>query len=337
MNYIEWLRVRNTLRIVAIILGILVVLAVVLRISVSRYMSPDTWIEHFHDAGTTVSHVTLPDGTKRTILDNPGERTHVTIDDHGYSGKHIVVTEPRSRAHKHDSNVSFGSIRVVESPRGAMTTTIIDTNGAVPMAYYMALADVVALITATILAAGLAREINGHLEIALTKPCSRLRYAVGVIGVDVAGIVAASVLTVIAFYLCQLLFESPRLDFSGLNARAIVTGIALPLAWYAMLCAATTWLYRGYGAVLGFAWPVAILVGALTLIQPTNVVALFVHDVAWALSRLDPLSYVSFMGPDSDGTFSYAGSNFAARLAMQLAFFFGYGGLAVWQWHRVEA
>ncbi len=338
MNYVEWLRIRNNLRIVAIILGVLVLLAVILRVSVARYMSPESWIEHFRDPGTAVSNVTLPDGTKRMILDNPGERTHVVIDDHGYAGKHIVVTEPSSRAHEHDSHVSFGSIRVVESRQGAMTTTIIDTNGAVPMLYYMALADVVALIIATILAAALAREINGHLEIALTKPCSRVRYAIGVIGVDVVGIVAASFLTVLAFYLCQLLFESPRLDFSGVNARAIAMGIALPLAWYAMLCAATTWLNRAYGAVLGFAWPVAILLGVLALVEPSNVVALFIHDVAWGLSRLDPLSYVSFAGPTSDGTVSYAGgANFGMRLAIEALFFFGYGGLAVWQWQRVEA
>lgn len=337
MNYVEWLRIRNTLRVSAIILGILVILAVILRISVARYMSPDSWIEHENSVGTIVSHLTLPDGTKRTILDNPAERKHVVIDDHGYAGKHIVVTEPSSRTHHEDEQFSVGSIQVLHSRHGSTTTTIIDTNGAVPMIYYMGLADVVALIIATIFGAAFAREIDGHLEIALTKPCSRLRYAVGVIGVDVVGIVAASFLTVLAFYVCQLLFESARLDVSGVNARAIAMGIAFPLAWYAMLLAATTWLNRSYGAVLGFAWPVAILVGALTLIHPNNIVALFVHDVAWGISRLDPLSYVSFTVPSSDGTISYAGSTFGPRLAVEALFFIVYGALAVWQWKRVEA
>ncbi len=98
--------------------------------------------------------------------------------------------------------------------------------------------------SATILAAPLAREIDGHLEIALTKPVSRVRYALGAIGVDAVGIIAASIMTVVAFYLCQLLFESARLDFSGINTRAIAMGIACPLAWYALLCALTTWLHR---------------------------------------------------------------------------------------------
>ncbi|MBV8531787.1 MAG: hypothetical protein JO104_10750 [Candidatus Eremiobacteraeota bacterium] len=342
MNYVEWLRVRNVLRIVAIVLAILVALAVILRISVARYMSPEAWVAHMALNPTAhTSHTTLPDGTKRTVIDDPAEKMHVIIDDHGYAGKHIVVTEPSSRAHKESSNVNVGSVHVIESPRGDITTTVIDTNGAVPMIYYMALADVMALIVATILAAPFAREVDGHLEVALTRPCSRIRYALGVIAADVAGIIAASVVTVVAFYLCQLLFESARLDFSGINARAIAMGVALPLAWYAMLCAATTWLSRSYGAVLGFAWPVAILVGVLTLIPPGNIVALFVHDVAWVLSRLDPLTYVSIASPESNGTVGNSGftsdSNFGLRFALELLFFVVYGALAIVRWQRVEA
>jgi hypothetical protein len=339
MNYVEWLRVRNLLRTTAIVLGILVVLAVILRISVARYMSPDAWVTHMTlDPGTKVTHSILPDGTKRTTIVDPADRTHVVIDDHGYSGKRIVVTEPSSRTHKdkgHDFGV--GSIRVEAFRHGSMTTTVIDTNGSVPMLYYMALADVVALIVATILAAPLAREIDGHLEVALTRPCSRVRYALEVIGADAVGILAASALTVVAFYLCQLLFESARLDFSGVNMNAIAMGIALPLAWYALLCAATTWLSRSYGAVLGFAWPIAILIGALTLIPPANILALFVHDVAWVLSRLNPLTYVSLASPNDNGTIDYSGSHFALRLSIEVLMFVVYGAIAILKWQRVEA
>ena len=338
MNYVEWLRVRNLLKIVAIILVVLVVLAVILRISVARYMSPEAWVTHMtRDSGTKVAQTVLPDGTKRMIIDDPAEQTHVIIDDHGYAGKHIVVTEPSSRAHKDTSKINVGSIHVTESKQGNTTTTVIDTNGAVPMMYYMAIADVVALIVATILAAPLAREIDGHLEIALTRPCSRLRFALGTLGADVAGIVAASILTVIAFYVCQLLFESARLDFSGINARAIAMGVIMPLAWYTMLCAATTWISRSYGAVLGFAWPVAILVGVLTLVHPGNLLALFIHDIAWVISRLDPLTYVSFASPNDDGTIDYASSNFGLRFLVEVLFFVVYGALAIVKWQRVEA
>ncbi|HEY6450866.1 MAG TPA: hypothetical protein VIX60_09335 [Candidatus Cybelea sp.] len=338
MNYVEWLRVRNCLRIAAIILAVLVVLAVILRVSVARYMSTEAWIAHMAlNAGSKETHTVLPDGTKRMMLDDPADRTHVIVDDHGYAGRHIVITEPSSREHEEHSHVNVGSIQVSESRHGDLTTTVVDTNGAVPMMYYMAIADLAALVVATILAAPLAREIDGHLEIALTKPISRVRYALGVIGVDVVGILAASFLTIVALYLCQLLFESPRLDFSGINARAVAMGLALPLAWYAMLCAATTWLSRAYGAVQGFAWPVAIFIGILAAIQPNNTVALFVHDVAWVISRLDPLSYVSMAQPALNGSISYADANFAFRMSIEVLLFVVYGALAVWQWQRVEA
>jgi hypothetical protein len=338
MIYAEWLRVRNLLRIVAIILGILLLLAIVLRISVTRYMSPQTWIhESMMHPGVHVSNVTLPEGTKRTIIDDPNESTHVVIDDRGYAGTHIVVTEPTSRAHHENSHFNVGSVAVVESKHGTVTTTTIDTNGAVPMIYYMAMADLVALIVATMLAAPLAREVDGHLEIALTKPISRVRYALGAIGVDIVGILAASLLTVLIFYICQLLFESPRLDFTGINARAIGMGIALPLAWYAMLCAATTWMNRAYIGVLVGVPAAFLVIGLLTLVPPASVVALFVRDVAWVLSRLDPLSYVAYAGPNPDGTMRYSGTNFALRLSMQFVFLIVYSALAIFKWQRVEA
>lgn len=338
MNYAEWLRVRNLLKIVAIVLGILVVLAIVMRISVSRYLSPEGWVAHYAmERGTTERHVTLPDGTKRMILINPSERTRIVVDDHGYAGRHIVITEPSSHSQSDNDHVRVGSIAVVESRHGGMTTTVIDTNGAVPVLYYMLVADIVALIVATILAAPFAREADGHLEVALTKPVPRARFAAGAIAADVAGIVAASFLTVVAFYICQLLFESARLDFSGINSRAIAMGIACPLAWYAMLCAATTWLHRSYGAVLGFAWPVVILVGVLSIVHPANIVALFLHDVAQVLAYLLPFSYVSWVSPDSHGATFHSGGDFGRRLSIEILLFVVYSALAIWKWQRVEA
>ncbi|MFY9664980.1 MAG: hypothetical protein WAL67_08100 [Candidatus Cybelea sp.] len=335
MNYIEWLRVRNCLRTVAIILAVLVVLAVVLRISLARYASPATWVANItSDPGTKITHSVPEAGTKRTVIDDPADRTHVVIDDRGSAGTHIVVTEPSGHSH-HDSNLSHMGNVVSSHSAGGITTTVVDTHGSVPMIFYMAIADIVALIVATILAAPFAREIDGHLEIALTRPCSRVRFALGSIGVDVVGILASSLLTIIALYLCQLLFETWRLDFTGENALAIVMGAALPLAWYAMLCAATTWLSRSYGAVLGFAWPVAILIAGLTRIQPSNAVAAVVHDVAWGLSRFIPLTYVHLAG--TSGTDNYAGLGFEWRLSAEILFFVAYGAIAVWQWQRVEA
>ncbi|MBV9233936.1 MAG: hypothetical protein JO030_07835, partial [Candidatus Eremiobacteraeota bacterium] len=163
------------------------------------------------------------------------------------------------------------------------------------------------------------------------------RYALGAICVDVAGIIAASLMTVLALYVCQLLFESPRLDFSGINGRAIAMGIACPLGWYALVCAATTWIHRAFGAVLGFAWPVAILVGILAAIHPHNAVGLFIHDVAWALSRLNPMSYVTIpSGPDSLA-FGSSDPTFLPRIGVVVLLFVIYCALAIAKWQRMEA
>ena len=144
MNYIEWLRVRNCLRTTAIVLIVFVAIAGALRISFSRYMSPQQWVQRIErEPGTTQSQVVLPDGTKRTTLDNPGKRTHVVIDDRGSAGTHITITEPSSR-HDDGSDVHIGGTHVTETRQGAVTTTSIETHRAVPMMYFMALACIVA-------------------------------------------------------------------------------------------------------------------------------------------------------------------------------------------------
>lgn len=338
MNYVEWLRVRNCLRITFIILGILVALALILRISFARYQSPEAWIAHVAtEPGTTERHVTLPDGTKRLILDDPSDRTHIVVDDHGSAGRHIVITEPTSNERER-SRVDIGSMSVHESRHGAMTTTTIDTNGAVPMLIYMGFADVVALIVATILAAPFAREIDGHLEVALTKPISRARFAIGAIGADVTGILAVLLVSVIAFYICGLFFGVFKIDFSGASARAVPMGVAMSLAWYALLCAATAWVGRGYAAVLGFAWPVVLVVNGLAKVPPTNGLATFVHYVAWSLAQLNPLWHAAWTGVhvDSAGA-SPPDPTFGLRLAINVLLFAVYAALAVWRWQRVEA
>jgi hypothetical protein len=339
MNYVEWLRVRNCLRITFIVLGILVALALILRISFARYQSPEAWIAHVaSEPGTTERHLTLPDGTKRMILDDPADRTHIVVDDRGSAGRHIVITEPTSNERQR-SHVDIGSMSVHEARHGSMTTTTIDTTGAVPMLIYMGFADVVALIVATILAAPFAREMDGHLEVALTKPISRPRYAIGTIGADAAGILAVSLASVIAFYVCGLIFGVAKIDFSGVNARAVPMGIAMSLAWYALLCAATSWTGRGYAAVLGFAWPVVLVVNGLAKVPPTNGLAAFVHYLAWSLAQLNPLWHASWTGVNVDhaAAASPPDPTFGLRLAINVLLFAVYAALAVWRWQRVEA
>lgn len=341
MTYVEWLRVRNVLRVVAIVLGVLILVALVLRISFnSALQSDEAFIKHVQmQPGTTISKSVLPDGTKRTTIHDPKEDTTVTIDNHGFAGRHIVIDEPQSRHSSHNDNVTIGSIRVLETQRADRKITSIDTDSSTPFIYYMALADLVAFLIATLLAAPFARENDGHLEIALLKPVSREAFAINMMLVDFGGIIAASLMTVVAFVICQSMFEIPQFDFRGVSTQAIIMGIAGPLAWYAFLAAITTSMKRGYGAVLGFAWPVCILVTVFGLISwGDSLLGQAVHNIFWLISRVDPLSYISLSINENRATGELVGpANFGIRLAIEFALFIIYTALAVVQWKRVEA
>ena len=340
MNYVEWLRVKGVLRNTAIVLGILIICGIGLRIWLTPYASVDGFISHIQtEPGTTMTKSVLPDGTQRTVIDAPAKRTHVVIDDRGYNGKHITITEPTKNTDGHNEHVRLGSVTVTSSRNGEFTTTDIETNNAVPLLFYMAFADVVALIIAPILGAPFAREYVGHLEIALTKPASRVRLALGIMLTDAGGILLASLMTVVALYICQLMFETPAVDISGLNAQALAMGIALPLTWYAMLCAATASLSRGYATVLGFAWPVALFTLLLGFTSFGNsLLAQAVHNIFWFVSQFNPLAYASFSyGSESAEKISPAQATFAMRYSIELALLALYSIAAILQWRRVEA
>ena len=346
MSYVELLRVRNVLRILAIVLGAFIVIALILRIYFNTYVTNDAaFIRHLQmTPGSKVTHVVLPDGTPRTIIDDPKDQTHVTIDNLGYGGRHIVITEPRDKSHNHHENVTIGSVQVYESANGKTSTTVIDTNGATPFIFYMGIVDVMAFIIATVLGAPFARENDGHLEFALLKPVSRDRFALNVMGVDVLGIFAASIMTVLALLICQSMFEIPHFNFSGVNAQAIAVGIIVPLTWYAMLTAATSSLKRGYGAILGFAWPVAILVTVFGAISwGESLLGKTVHGIFWLLSRIDPLTYIVFpseTGMEGGNTVTTVGATaagFGLRISIECLLLIVFVALALYQWRRVEA
>ncbi len=338
MTYVEWIRVRGVLRCLAIVLGVLIVVSLGLRIGFARYLNDDNvFLKHIQtQPGTKISHVILPNGVPETIIVDPSENTRVTIDNLGYGGRHIVVTEPRSRSGAHHfDKVSIGSVEVTESAKGQVETTVVDTNGAVPFVFYMAIANLIALVVATILGAPFARENDGHLEIALTKPHDRITLALATMGVDALAILASSAMTIVALIICQSMFEVPHFDLSGVNFESILLGIALPLAWYAMLNAATASMKRGYGPVVGFAWPVALLVVLFGVVIPwgDSLLGRTMHDVFWTISRIDPLTYVNTSG----NSFSTISTHFGPVILIETVLLLIYATLAILQWRRVEA
>jgi hypothetical protein len=338
MTYVEWLRVRNMLRIAAIIFGALFLLVVVARFSFVRSGGYEEMILRMsQDPNTKVIHSTLPDGTPRTIMDNAADQTHIVIDDHGYAGKHIVITEPAKQHNKSD-HVAVGSVHVEEQHNGSTTTTTIDTNGTTDFSIYMAIASFVGLIAATVLGAPFARESDGHLEVALTKPVSRTRFALGVIGVDVVGLLAVMVMTIIFSIITQALIQIPHVRWGSDTLQVVAFAIVLPLSWYALLNAATASLKRGYGGVLGFAWPVCGFIALMSAAQlGDSSLAQVVHSIFWVLSRIDPLTYAHFQGSASVNGATIQTLDFTSKLGILAVLTIIYGALAVFQWRRVEA
>lgn len=333
MTYVEWLRARNVLRVVAIVLGIVLLLSVVTRVALSRYMDEGMFTSIQTAPGATTTHVTLPGGTKRTIVQDPKDHTTLTMDQEGGGARRVVIDEPASKAHGHHySQTTVGSVHVVQTTRGNRSITTIDTNGQVSFTYYLYFADLVAFIVVTCLAAPFARESDGHLELALTKPISRTLFAVQTMAVDLAAVVASMVLTVIVMIACQALFEVPHIDLHHTHWAALGIFLAFPFAWYTTLAAATASMRRGYGVVLGCGWLIGLLVFIFAQINwGPSIVGAAVHQAFWVVSRIDPFSYMG--SPSGAGPSLSAGGN----LGMLCLLFLVYGALAIVQWRRVEA
>jgi hypothetical protein len=211
----------------------------------------------------------------------------------------------------------------------------MEQNHEMSFGYFIVFGGVVALFVATILGAPFARENDGHLEVALTKPVDRAALALMTIGADAAGIVAALAVGTLFGIGLHTIFFPPWITFHLVDAIAIVFGVVAPLAWYAMLAAATSSLRRGYGAILGIAWPVAAIVAGLSLVDPNdNSLAALIHGTFWTISRIDPLVYMHFEASDMQmGT----DAAWLSRLTMLAILAAGYGIAAVAQWRRVEA
>ncbi|MEO6834959.1 MAG: hypothetical protein ABI231_03515 [Candidatus Tumulicola sp.] len=344
MTYVEWLRIRGVLKWTGIVLIAGVVLLLALRLSLLTFGSNDALL-FVHgletNKGSRVVHTTLSDGTKRTTIDNSKDHVHVVIDDLGYQGKRIQIFERSSHGMTHPhKTISMGDLHVETRASGKETVTTVETNRPESFGYYAAIASFVGLIVGTLLGAPFARENDGHLEVALTKPVRRETLGLATIGVDLAGIAAAWAMTVLFLIVAHTIIEAPHFTFGPSDATLIVLGLVGNAAWYAMLCAATASMKRSYGVILGVAWPAAIVVTVLAKLQLNgSQMGQVVHAVVTPISWIDPFSYLHF-GPAYTVNGQPAGSMAVAphlELPMLAILALVYGTLAVLQWRRVEA
>lgn len=344
MTYVEWLRVWRVLKVTAIVLAALELLLIVVRISLLA-IGPHDGLSFVHgvelEPGSQVTHVTLADGTARTVIDNAKDGVHVVVDDRGYLGKRVQIVETgHHHAERFSHTVAMGDLHIETHPSGDQTITTIDTGQPENFTYYFAIAAVVGLIVATVLGAPFARENDGHLEIALTKPIAREPLALGTIGADLAGILAAWVLALVFLVIGHMTFEMPHYVFGPFDGVALGMGLLCCAAWYGMLCAATASLRRGYGALLGFAWPVAIFVAVMGKIDMSGTqVGQVIHAIVTPFAWLDPLSYLHLKTAVvvNGSPAGAATANYGFELSMLAILTIVYIAVAVLQWRRVEA
>jgi len=186
-------------------------------------------------------------------------------------------------------------------------------------------AIVVGLVVATVLGAPFAKENDGHLEIALTKPIERTRLSVQIMLVDAGAIAGAFVLGYVVSAVLHLLFLPRPAAFEASDAMAIALSLAGTIAWYAMLNALTASMKRGFGVVLGMSWPVALGVSGGAHLPPGEPIRDAIRTLCGALDYLNPLHYIF-----SDST---AMSQLVTLLVLALV----YATAAAIQWRRVEA
>lgn len=354
MNYVEWLRVRGCLKWTAIVLAACVALVLFARFTYldirpdahgfSGVFIDDKDLPDF-ERGANQTQSKLRDGTVQTVIENPKTGTRITIDDHGYWGKHIELFQKEPPRGVRGAKIDFGDIHAqrVMVPGGSIVK--IEEGAGVPedLNYYFVFATLVALIVATILGAPFARENEGHLEVAFAKPVSRVNLALQTVVADVAGIAAAFVMTVIFLIAGHSIFEAPNYIWGPTDTVVLAIGLLAAFAWYGMLNAATASMKRAYGGVLGCAWPVALGMSGITHAPlGDSPLAELVHRIGSSLLWLFPTSYLHFsfvsgMGSEEHRRALTATLPPQADLVILACLALVYGAFAIYQWQRVEA
>jgi hypothetical protein len=342
--YAEVLRGMRALRVIAIILGILLALAILFRLwAFAEHNRPENLGAALQSSPTAhVTHKTLADGTLETIVNDPAKRVHAVIDRKGEMFR-IDATMPPTNGMTHYS-YTIGASSTAENQRSGMTHISVthDMTANIPVAILFAIAEVIGLVTATMLGGVLAKENDGHLEIAWTKPVSRERLALATIGVDIVTILVSQFAMVLLVLIICAMFVWPTFYSDAATLPAIAITLLGPIAWYACLTAFSASLKRGLGMVVGLGWLAAIAIPAIAegTAGSSSDFGRAIHWVFQPIAYIDPIEYVhlSFHGSGGMSAMQNAplgplGVSAWMLLALTVVYLF----LSVLQWRRVEA
>lgn len=336
MNYIEFLRIVRGLRVVGIVLGLIFLAALIVRVSLAQH---GTWDDEVHRiTASSTAHVTTvkqADGSVKTIIDDPVQKSHAEIVDRGYAGKEILITQPSKKTGR--EHVVMGSVSVARESRNGMDNVHVMTNTNADLAWLFIGAVPMMLLFATLVAGPLAKENEGHLELAWTQPVSRTHYALTAIGLDLLGILLTAVATVIVYMLCASLFEAPHVVATAHSMQIVFLCVLASFGFYALVTAVSASMRRGPGLAIGLIWAsVMILPGLAHIDGEPGTLGHGIGLVFKGLNSLNPLSYVPQTihlikdEPTLVGTAAWSPAILVALTVIYLA-------AALVQWRRVEA
>lgn len=334
--YVEYRRALRALRVVAIVLGLLLVAALLARLSWGKFWTQDDYVASMERSRTAhVTRTALADGGTREVIDDRKRGIHAVVERHGGSITSFVMEEPPSARRGTHNRERPRGIRASPPPVRTETTLRAVSYPFFDLGALFSMTIPMGFFIATLLGGPLAKENNGHLELAWTKPVSRERYALSAVLIDVAAVAVAQVATVAALLLAALFWEVPKLSFESLAPGHIAFALVAPIAWFACLTAFSASLKRGPGSVLGIGWVVAVACPLIATASQNakTPVGRSVYAIFDTVSYLDPIAYAWFQ-------LDYAGDPARATVIGLLALAalaVLYLGAAVLQWRRVEA
>ncbi|MBC5815526.1 MAG: ABC transporter permease [Candidatus Eremiobacteraeota bacterium] len=300
MYYVEFLRVFRTLRIFTIVLGAVLLVAFISRLSLGTHWN-NLWIEHYNV--TPSGHKTVEvgaDGTETTKVDDPaGGLRIVQVRTAGMLVVTVYESQRRfEKSHmgssgrgRHRQNIagqnSPDGIRIDEytAPDGTHIIHYINDRH-FPADLFIVLCGFFAAVFASVIGGSLSKENDGHLELSWTKPVSRQTLAFTLFAIDAAGILAAGLLAFVTALVIEGMFLGrPVLVSSADTAGNLAMAVLFPLAWYAMGQALTASIRR-CGIVIGMMWVAAIM--SISLLSIPNAL---LQTILRAINTINPLAY----------------------------------------------
>jgi hypothetical protein len=347
MFYVEWLRVRNAVRILAIVLGIMFGITVLVRLFMPVDMSGDRIYRNIDLKGSgmhrSIGH--LSNGaTRTTFTDSQGDR--VVIVDNGWRGKKVTVTGPNVEVSGQAANVHVGPVGVHARSTRSGGQVVVGTDEPISVLDLMLGPGLVGLIMATILGGVLGKENRNHLELAWTKPVSRDVMALGMFGVDIAALAASMAFTLLLEILGIALYEMPRIYADPAAIAGTFMVFFGVLAFYTLFNAASASI-RGGGGTKALVWLAAIFVPSLSNAALVPVlIFVIIGNIFGGLAMFDPLAYFGSISHHAStgsgvapGVFGSAIVNAPApeRAIAVLILMLLFAALSLWQWRRLEA